>query len=132
MTRQQKLLKKFKVKKSTAGLGLFSLQTFGKDDFLLEYTGELISEKEADQRGGKYLFSVNSKFCIDGRDRKNISRYINHSCRPNCEVFISGKKVLIHAKKKIQPKDELTYNYGKEYFNDFIKPHGCKCNACAK
>ncbi len=120
------------MKKSGSGLGLFAEKDFKKNDFVIEYTGEIISEKEAEKRQGKYLFTINSKWCIDGKERKNISRYINHSCRPNCEARLSGKKVFIYAKKKILPGDELTYNYGKEYFDEFIKPYSCKCQACQK
>jgi hypothetical protein len=125
-----KFSKKFKVGKSIAGFGLFSNENFSRSDFVIEYTGELITEKEAEKRKGKYLFDINSKWCIDGKDRKNISRYINHSCRPNCEAYLFGKKVLIYAKKKIHPGEELTYNYGKEYFEEFIKPNKCRCHAC--
>ena len=40
-------------------------------------------------------------------------------------------KVYVYAKRNIKEGEELVYNYGKEYFNDFIKPHGCKCLKCA-
>jgi len=121
-----------KVKKSQAGLGLFAEKDFRKKDFVIEYTGEKISSTEADLRGGKYLFTLNSRWTIDGRERKNISRYINHSCKPNCEAVIEGGKIKICAIKNIKPEQELTYNYGREYFNEFIKPHGCRCEKCNK
>jgi hypothetical protein len=121
-----------KVKKSSAGLGLFALEDINRGDFVIEYTGEKISSDEADRRGGKYLFTVNDKLVVDGKGRTNLARYINHSCRPNCEAEIDEdkKKIFIYAKKNIKAGDELNYDYGKEYWDDHIKPVGCKCETC--
>lgn len=123
---------KFKVVRARkgAGLGLVTLAPFKKDDFVIEYTGEIISRDEADERGGKYLFDINSKWTIDGSPRENLARYINHSCKPNCESDVIGKKVKIYALRNIKEGEELTYDYGEEYFDEFIKPHGCKCDKC--
>ncbi|MFA5086859.1 MAG: SET domain-containing protein-lysine N-methyltransferase [Candidatus Paceibacterota bacterium] len=123
-------LNKFSVKKSKSGLGLCANTLIKKGSFVIEYTGKIITEEQANKKGGKYLFKIDSKFTVDGTDRKNISRYINHSCRPNCEAYIVGKKIKIYAKKNIQPGEELNYNYGKDYFDEYIKPFGCKCAYC--
>ncbi len=124
--------KKFSVRRARkgAGLGLVSNVSFNKDDFVIEYTGVRMLTEEADEKGGKYLFDIDNKWTIDGSPRNNLARYINHSCKPNCEAEIDGKRVKIYAKKKIQEGEELTYDYGKEYFDEFIKPYGCKCDAC--
>ena len=121
-----------KVKRSSAGLGLFATQPIKKNTYIMDYTGDLITNEEADERGGKYLFEINSKWTIDGKDRKHTARYVNHSCRPNCETRVSGKRVKIYAIKNIKEGEELTYDYGEEYFDDFIKPVGCKCAHCQK
>jgi hypothetical protein len=122
----------YKTKRSSAGLGLFATHTFLKGDFVIEYTGETISSDEANARGGKYLFELNDNWTIDGKERKNIARYINHGCKPNCvpELNSNETAVKIYAKKKILPGEELTYHYGKDYFDQIIKPLGCKCTAC--
>lgn len=125
-------IKKFLVKRSQSGLGLFANTLIKKSEFIIEYTGKLLTRKEANKRGGKYLFEINSRWTIDGSGRENVARYINHSCRPNCEVKIVGKEIKIFAIKNIQPGEELCYDYGKEYFNEFIKPIGCKCKHCQK
>lgn len=126
-------MSEFNVKRSTTGLGLFSTQTYSKGDLIIEYTGETISEAEANQRGGKYLFELNDAWTIDGKGRENLARYINHSCAPNAEPELTNDEtqVFIYAKKKISPGDEITYHYGKDYFNRVIKPLGCKCVSCA-
>jgi SET domain-containing protein len=120
-------MQKFKVKRGVNGLGLFTNVSWKKGDKLVEYIGEIITVEEADRRGGKYLFEIDNKRTIDGKSRSNVARYINHSCVPNCETEIDGKRVFVHAIKKIVPGEELTYDYGKEYFNEYIKPKGCRC-----
>ena len=127
-----KEIKKFSVKKSTAGLGLFSNLPVKKGEFVIEYTGKMLTSKEADEKGGKYLFEINSRFTVDGTGRENTARYINHSCRPNCEARIKNKKILIYSIKNIKEGEELTYNYGLSYFKEYIKPHGCRCPHCKK
>lgn len=123
---------KVQVKRSSAGLGLFANQKIKKGELVIEYTGETISAAEANRRGGKYLFELNENWTIDGKDRQNIARYINHSCKPNCypELDKKAERVFIYAKKQLTPGEELTYNYGKDYFNIMIKPLGCKCLSC--
>lgn len=118
------------VKRSKSGLGIFTNEPIKKKKFVIEYSGELISNEEADRRGGLYLFNINSRWTIDGKKRENLSRYLNHSCRPNCEAETRGKKVIIRSIKNIPAGEELTYGYGKEYFNEYIKPHGCRCQKC--
>lgn len=122
-----------KVRRGSAGLGLFSTIPFSKGDLVIEYTGKTITNDEANERGGRYLFELNNKYTIDGKGRENISRYINHSCRPNCypELNEDETRIFIYAKKKIFPGEEITYNYGKDYFKRIIKPIGCKCTVCA-
>tara|TARA_B100000508_G_scaffold105538_1_gene83724 strand:+ start:12680 stop:13078 length:399 start_codon:yes stop_codon:yes gene_type:complete len=124
---------KLVVKRSSAGLGLFAAAPFKKDECVIEYTGEFISADEANRRGGKYLFELNDTWAIDGKGRENIARYINHSCKPNCEPILSHneKQVHIHAKRNIKTGEELTYYYGKDYFNRIIKPAGCRCEKCS-
>lgn len=124
--------KKLQVKRSRAGLGLFAAMPFAKGELVIEYTGEVISEAEANRRGGKYLFELNDHWTIDGTNRSNVARYINHSCRPNCypELNEDETKVFIYAKRKIAPGEELTYHYGKDYFERVVKPLGCRCEKC--
>lgn len=123
---------KYKIKRSSAGLGLFATTTYKKGDFIIEYTGERIPTEEADRRGGQYLFTLSDTETVDGKGRENTARYINHSCRPNAEAEIDeeAEKINIYAKRTIQPGEEITYDYGKEFWNEHIKPKGCKCTKC--
>jgi SET domain-containing protein len=118
------------VKRSKTGLGLFAKQTLTPGMFI-EYKGDIITNKEADSmNGARYLFEINSRWTINGAQRDNLARYINHSCEPNCESVQNGKRIFIKVITPIHVGEELTYDYGEEYFNEFIKPFGCKCNAC--
>ncbi len=121
------------VKRSRTGLGLFAIEDIPKDRLIVEYTGERISNEEADRRGGRYLFAVTDQLVIDGKGRQNKSRYINHACRPNAQAEHdeSDDRIYIRSIKKIRAGEEITYDYGREYLEDLIGPDGCKCPACA-
>ena len=124
--------KQLSVKKGINGLGLFAKIPIKKGECVIEYFGEVITAAEANRRGGRYLFETSSNRHIDGTTRKNIARYINHSCRPNCEPDTVRGRVYISAIKNIKPGEELCYDYGKEYWNEYIKPKGCRCMKCTE
>ena len=118
------------IKRSVTGLGLFATEPIPKGKRIIEYTGPLIPNEVVDISNGKYFFAVNSKWSINGSGRSNIARYINHSCRPNAEAFISGRRVWIWSRRNIRVGEEITYDYGDEYFEGILKPLGCKCAKC--
>ena len=126
------LQERFAVKRAGPGLGqgLFATSDFAEEDFLLEYKGRHIPAKEADELETRYLFELDNVWTIDGSSRGNTARYINHSCDPNCEARIEDGRVLIFALSKIAHGEELTIDYGEEYFDEYIKPRGCKCARC--
>lgn len=66
---------------------------------------------------------------IDGAGRKNLARYVNHSCRPNCFYKHFKGRVWYVAKRRIEPGEELTGDYGAEYFTYWIAKRGCRCGA---
>ena len=94
----------------------------------------IAEEQEARGIENKYLFELNGRWTIDGSVRKNIARYINHACKPNAESDVSARKrrVVIRAIKNIEPGEEINYDYGTDYFKAYLKPIGCKCDACEK
>lgn len=120
----------FRIGRSRTGLGLFATEPIKKGQYITEYWGKIIPTKLADELNTKYLFEINSRWTVDGADRRNTARYINHSCRPNAQTYIVKHAIKISATKNIKPGEEITYNYGRNYFNMFIKPVGCKCASC--
>lgn len=125
---------KLRVKRATkgSGLGLFTEEDIPKGAYVIEYFGRDVPEKEQYTSNSLYLFEITKKKTIDGTIRENTARYINHSCRPNCEVEIRKGRVLVFAKRNIKKGEELGYDYGKEFFDEHIKPIGCKCVKCRK
>jgi SET domain-containing protein len=119
-----------KVKRSSAGLGLFAMQDIPKGACVIEYTGNLITQAQYEQSNSLYMFDVGKVWVIDGSPRWNTARYINHSCLPNCYVDQRGLRVFIVSKRAIKAGEELSYNYGKEYFDDLLKGK-CRCPKCA-
>jgi SET domain-containing protein len=110
---------------------------------IIEYTGERIGNKEADRRYDDtrmkrhhtFLFTLDSKTVIDGAIETGggDASYINHSCEPNCEAVITGKRIFIHALRTIEPGDELAYDYQYERTGkndaELEKFYVCKCGA---
>jgi uncharacterized protein len=121
-----------RVARSRAGLGLFTRVPIRRGLFIVRYSGRKIRTETADDLDTRYLFEINSRWTIDGATRRNRARYINHSCRPNAEVYFVAHAIKIRAMKNIKPGDEITYHYGRNYFAAFIKPVGCKCLPCAR
>jgi len=121
---------KLERRRSAAGLGLFAGEDIPKGACVIEYFGPYISNEEADRLANKYLFAISTRRTIDGSPRANEARYINHSCRPNCEADVHKGRVFIFARRAIKAGEELAYNYGKDYFDSYIKPHGCRCPKC--
>jgi SET domain-containing protein len=118
------------IKRSIAGLGLFAGEPIKKGACIIEYIGREIPEQEKYTSRSKYLFEINSKKTIDGRDRSNKARYINHSCRPNAETVIHRGRIFIFAIKNIKPGEEIFYDYGEEYWEEHMGKHRCRCAKC--
>jgi hypothetical protein len=128
--------KPYRVGRSRTGLGLFATRPIKKGTKIVRYFGPLLDSKKKkdDAIENKYLFELNNRWTIDGSVRKNIARYINHACKPNAESDVKPRKrkVVIRAIKDIEPGEEINYDYGTDYFKAYLKPIGCKCDACEK
>jgi SET domain-containing protein len=128
--------KPYRVGRSRTGLGLFATKPIKKGAKIVRYFGPLLDSKKKkdDAIENKYLFELNGRWTIDGSIRKNIARYINHACKPNAESDVKPRKrkVVIRAIKNIEPGEEINYDYGTDYFKAYLKPIGCKCDACEK
>uniref|UniRef100_M8CBW7 [histone H3]-lysine(27) N-trimethyltransferase n=1 Tax=Aegilops tauschii TaxID=37682 RepID=M8CBW7_AEGTA len=105
-----------------SGWGAFVKNTVGKDDCLGEYTGELISHREAAKRGQRYdrenssfLFNLNTEFVLDAFRMGNKLKFANHSPDPNCYakvMFVAGDhRVGIFANERINAGKEIFYDY---------------------
>ena len=128
-------MKLYKIKNSKIDKkGLYANQNIKKGTKILEYKGKIISVKKSetdpkfDNKKAIYLFNINKRFDLDGNFKFNTARLINHSCEPNCEVFGEGLKIWIYAIKNIKKGEELSYDYGFNFDEDF-KNYPCKCGS---
>lgn len=119
-----------RVGKSKTGKGLFAEELLPKGSCIIEYVGREVKKEDQKNAKGKYLFETGRGLMIDGNIPSNIARYINHSCAPNCEADGPRGRVYILSLKKIKAGEELTYDYGKEYFDEHFKRYGCRCKKC--
>jgi uncharacterized protein len=123
------------------GRGVFALRRIRKGTRIIEYLGDRVSHREADQRydhkrvedNHTFLFIVDRSTVIDGGANGNDARFVNHSCDPNCESVIDDRRVFIEAVRTIQPGDELTYDYqigrDKEDPPNIDEIFACRCGA---
>ena len=107
---------------SIQGRGVFAARRIPARTRIIEYTGEQISWAESDRRYDDttmrrhhtFLFILTSRTVVDGAVGGNESRYINHSCAPNSEAVIDGRKIWIEAIRDIRKGEELAYDYQYE------------------
>ncbi len=128
------ILPRLIVKKSKIDhFGLFSTTEILPNTQLIEYIGEKIThleaerrEKENEKKGTTYIFCLNDVFFIDAAVGGNDSKYLNHSCDPNCNVVRKKGKIFFHSKRLIKPVEELTIDYS---FDKDSKKEICKCGS---
>ena len=123
------------------GRGVYARVEIPAETRLIEYVGERISHAEADRRDAlerarrqhTYLFIVNSRVVIDARYGGNISRYINHSCDPNCEARFEGSRIWITTVRDVAAGDELSYDYEYDWMPGFtladLAEYRCSCGS---
>lgn len=103
------------------GWGVFALEGINKNRRIIDYAGERISSRESREREARYLergriwcFELNRNWSIDASVAGNVARFINHACRPNCYSYIQDGVIWIRAGRRIEPGEELTYDYNTE------------------
>jgi hypothetical protein len=119
-----------KVGRSRTGLGVFADEPIKRGVRIAEYTGRPLKPGEEYTSRSKFLFKISRSKTIDGTVKSNAARYFNHSCAPNCRAENTGRRIYIVSRRYIEPGEELTYHYGKEYFDQHIGPKGCRCLKC--
>jgi SET domain-containing protein len=104
------------------GKGVFALLPIAEGEEIIEYTGKVITWKQAqklpphnpDEPNHTFFFHIDDKHVIDGNDGGNAAKWINHACGPNCEADEDEEenRVFIKALRDIEPGEELNYDYG--------------------
>uniref|UniRef100_A0A8C1R7U9 Nuclear receptor binding SET domain protein 2 n=1 Tax=Cyprinus carpio TaxID=7962 RepID=A0A8C1R7U9_CYPCA len=122
------------------GWGLVSLRDIKKGEFVNEYVGELIDEEECRARikyaqenniTHFYMLTIDKDRIIDAGPKGNYSRFMNHSCQPNCETqkwTVNGDtRVGLFAVCDIPSGTELTFNYNLDCLGN--EKTVCRCGA---
>ncbi|PVU87451.1 hypothetical protein BB559_006047 [Furculomyces boomerangus] len=122
------------------GYGLCTEQDLKNGEFVIEYTGEMVSKSKFIQRTYKYdedgqphhyFMSVDMHQVIDATAKGNVARFINHSCNPNCilQRWVVGGQIRmgIFAQRRIPKGEELSFDYKFERIEG-TEPQPCYCN----
>lgn len=125
------------------GTGVFAARDIPAGTRILDYAGRRLTATQADARwptdpddpSHTFYFALSSGLVIDGGQRGNDARWINHACAPNCEARENdaGTRVSIHAMKDIPAGTELSYDYGL-VIDEPVTPalrseYPCRCGA---
>ena len=123
------------------GKGVYALAPLAKGETIIEYTGEVITWKQAlsrhpsnpDDPNHTFFFHIDDKHVIDAGVGGNAARWINHACNPNCEADEVDGRVFIKALRRIAPGEELFYDYGltidDRYTPKLKREYACRCGA---
>ncbi|HEX2011937.1 MAG TPA: SET domain-containing protein-lysine N-methyltransferase [Roseateles sp.] len=135
--------RRIQVKRSGVhGRGVYAAQHIDAGQTLIEYTGERIAWDEAlrrhphdpQQPNHTFYFHIDGGQVIDALYGGNSSRWINHSCEPNCEAEeTEDGRVFIKALRDLLPGEELFYDYGlvidERYSPKLKKQFACYCGS---
>ncbi len=123
------------------GKGVFAVQDIAEGEVLIEYTGAVIGWQEAQDRhphdplqpNHTFYFHVDEDRVIDANFGGNSSRWINHSCNPNCFADERDGRIFITALRNIAAGEELNYDYGlmldERYTPQLKAEYACWCGA---
>jgi SET domain-containing protein len=126
------------------GSGVYARVAIPAGHKIVEYTGERITKAESERReaarldrlrrglgSSTFIFDLNSRHDLDGRRGGNISRFINHSCAPNCRAEQDRGRIWIIAERDIAPGEELSFDYGYSIADWRDNPCRCGAEGCA-
>ena len=117
------------------GTGVFAIQKIRKGVRLIEYTGirKRWSSFKHDNDAYVCLFDVGRGLVVDPRKNGSIARFINHSCRPNCEAVLEDGRVYIESIRAIAVGEEITYDYAvtldRRPSKADIRKYACRCGS---
>jgi uncharacterized protein len=123
------------------GKGVYAVVDLAEGETLIEYLGEVIGWDEALRRhphdpsdpNHTFYFHIDEAHVIDAKFGGNSSRWINHSCAPNCESEVDEGRVFIRALRNIAAGEELFYDYGlvidEPHTPELLAQYPCWCGA---
>eukprot|EP00041_Stephanoeca_diplocostata_P018202 m.379390 g.379390 ORF g.379390 m.379390 type:complete len:687 (-) comp20953_c0_seq1:513-2573(-) len=125
------------------GRGLRVKTSVSSDAFIGEYVGEVINAAEFTRRykvhmetekAHFYFMNLDADHIIDASKHGSITRFVNHSCDPNCKLekwLVDGYQRLgFYAMKDMQAGDEVTIDYQYQRISDVSQPCYCESSNC--
>ncbi|XP_061387552.1 homeobox protein 5 [Musca vetustissima] len=118
------------------GWGVRSMVHIPKGTFVATYTGEILTDHEADRRmDDSYFFDLGNGHCIDANYYGNVSRFFNHSCEANItpvRVFYEHQdyrfpKIAFFTSRDVESGEELCFDYGEKFWLMKNRYLSCKC-----
>ncbi|GKY98922.1 hypothetical protein MPSEU_000848000 [Mayamaea pseudoterrestris] len=127
------------------GVGLFADKAYETGEIVCEIVGEYCNALLAEAKQKKNLhfgqqcfqFRIEKNYVLDATRKGRISRFINHSCTPNCitkvvhgmEPGVHKTRVFVMARTSIAMGDEITYDYRLPVERDLSKRIPCRCQS---
>jgi hypothetical protein len=123
------------------GKGVFAKRTIPRGTRIIEYTGarrtieSLVTDAANGRQPGAYLMHLHQGMVVDGSIDGNDSRFINHGCDPNCEIYVFGDRLYVYGMRDISEGEELTFDYGLRTPPGLAakkgkaKDHPCRCGS---
>jgi SET domain-containing protein len=115
---------------SIHGLGGFAGCDIAAGTRVIEYVGERITKQESLVRcelNNEYIFGLDEHTDLDGNVSWNPARFLNHSCRPNCDAELREGRIWLVSNQNIHADEELTFNYGFDLVD--YREHPCNCGS---
>lgn len=103
--------------------GLYTSHKIKKGSLIGEYFGKVLTHQEAAYNVSNYMFEVKSRsnilYVLDAKTKKHGSflRYVNSANYledQNAEYFQHGRRILLRARRTINPNSEILAWYGKD------------------
>ncbi|PYJ12176.1 MAG: SET domain-containing protein-lysine N-methyltransferase [Verrucomicrobia bacterium] len=136
-SRVRKVPPTVKVRRSKVhGRGVYAGESIRKGTRIIEYTGKRVPERDVtddENDPHTFYFGLDNGIVIDPEIGGNEARWINHSCDPNCESIDEDGRIFIYALRKIEPGEELSYDYALQIDEPITrkskKQHECFCGS---
>jgi|SRR5581483_1026609 len=104
---------------------------------IAEYRGDIMTWKQADRRRAAmrkqrdeehtFLFQISKRLVIDATSSRCRAKWINHSCTPNCQAVLVGKRVFIETLRPIAIDEEILIDYQLQSSQDGERPDRFRC-----